>query len=406
MPLSDVTIRNAAPAEKHYKLSDSEGLYLFVRTSGAKLWRFRYMFHGREGQLSLGAYPLVTLKDARAKRDDARRLLDKGVDPGQEKKRLEYLDHLAANSTFGSISQEFLDKIDAEPHAVRTKTKTRWLATFLEADLGRRPITTIQPFEILTILKKIEKRGKHETAKRVRAYAARVFRYAVITGRAQHNPAADLGEALVTPRTKHYAAIVDPKGVGDLLRAIETVEPYSTVGLALRLAPHLFVRPGELRLAEWSEIRFDEQVWRIPAEKMKMRQEHNVPLSKQALFLLQSAMEIRTSSRFIFPSIRTNFRPMSDNTLNAALRRLGYSGDEMTAHGFRSTASTLLNESGLWSSDAIERALAHGDGDKIRAAYHRGTHWQERVRMAQWWSDYLDQLRDGAKVVALESARR
>jgi integrase len=221
----------------------------------------------------------------------------------------------------------------------------------------------------------------------------------VATTRAKRDVAADLKGALTAPKVKHHSAIIDPKGVGERMRAIDGFDGHPTTMWALRLAPHVFVRPGELRNAEWAEIELDAAVWRIPAARMKMRREHVVPLSTQAIAILKEAQKLTGSGRLVFPSIRTPLRPMSENTLNAALRRLGYGGDEMTSHGFRSTASTLLNESGKWSTDAIERALAHGDADSVRAAYHRGAHWDERVKMAQWWSDYLDGLREGGKVV-------
>lgn len=232
----------------------------------------------------------------------------------------------------------------------------------------------------------------------MRAFAARIFRYAIITGRAKHNPAADLGEALIAPKVKHHAAILDPEAVGALLRVIEGYDGHITTRIALKLAPHLFVRPGELRHAEWSEFDFEKRIWRIPATKMKMRTEHVVPLSRQALAIIEEASDVRGHSKYLFPAIRSWLRPMSENTLNAALRRLGYGSDEMTSHGFRSTASTLLNESGKWSSDAIERSLAHKDGNSVRSIYHRGAHWNERVEIAQWWSDYLDQLRDSGEI--------
>jgi integrase len=237
--------------------------------------------------------------------------------------------------------------------------------------------------------------GNHETAKRVRAFAARVFRYAVITGRCRFNPAADLGEALVAPKVKHHAALIEPEDVGRLLRAIDAYHGYGHSPLALKMLPHVFVRPGELRHAEWEEFDLEKAVWRIPAAKMKMRNDHTMPLSTQVLAILFEAELCRGRSKFVFPAVSSWQRPMAENTLNVALRRMGFSSDEMTSHGFRSTASSLLNESGLWSPDAIERALAHQSGDTVRAIYHRGKHWDERVRMAQWWSDYLDELRGG-----------
>ncbi|MCR6659296.1 MAG: site-specific integrase [Asticcacaulis sp.] len=273
-------------------------------------------------------------------------------------------------------------------------TKLRWFNSLLEKDVGYRPVTAIEPVELLAAIKKIEGLGNHETAKRVRAFAARVFRYAVITGRCRFNPAADLGEALIAPKVKHHAALIEPEEVGRLLRAIDRYRGHGLCSLALKMLPHVFVRPGELRHAEWEEFDLNKAVWRIPAAKMKMRNDHTVPLSSQVLAILGEAALCRGRSQYVFPAVSSWQNPMAENTLNVALRRMGFTADEMTSHGFRSTASSLLNESGLWSPDAIERALAHQGGDAVRAIYHRGKHWDERVRMAQWWSDYLDALKN------------
>jgi integrase len=406
MALTDTVIRNAKPKDKPYKLSDDGGLFVLVAVSGSKLWRLKYRYNSKENLLAVGAYPDVSLKSARERRDEAKKLLASGIDPNSDRKRKAVAASVAADNTFKALADEFIAKRESDGLDAVTIKKSRWILSLLEPKLGKRPVSEIEPYELLAVLKEIEKRGTHETAKRMRAFAARVFRYSIITGRARHNPAADLGEALISPKIKHHAAILEPKAVGALLRAIEDYDGNSTTKLALRLAPHVFVRPGELRHAEWTEIDFDAAVWRIPAEKMKMRQEHVVPLSRQALAIFKEGEGVRGHSKYVFPALRTWLRPMSENTLNAALRRMGYSHDEMTSHGFRSTASTLLNESGKWSPDAIERALAHKDGDNVRAAYHRGTHWAERVQMAQWWSDYLDRLRDGGEVVDFSGSRR
>ncbi|WP_298334042.1 integrase arm-type DNA-binding domain-containing protein [Asticcacaulis sp.] len=404
MALTDSAIRSARPKAKPYKLSDGEGMFLLVTTSGGKLWRLKYRFSGQERLLAIGQYPVVGLKDARKRRDEARELLAEGIDPSLDKKRKAVAAAIQASNTFKVVAQELCEKLEREGVANATKVRNDRCIKQLEPDLGHRPVSEIEPYEILNALKKFERRGIYETANRLRAFAARVFRYAIVTGRAKVNPAADISEALVKPKTKHMAAIVDPQALGELLRAVETFDKYMTTTLALKLTPHLFVRPGELRHMEWTEVDFEAKIWRIPPEKMKMRNEHVVPLSRQALEILSDAKALANGGSYVFPSIRTWLRPMSENTINVALRRLGYSGDEMTAHGFRSTASTLLNESGLWSPDAIERALAHKGGDRVRAIYHRGAHWDERVRMAQWWSDYLDRLRDGAEIVPIYAA--
>ncbi|WP_426043017.1 tyrosine-type recombinase/integrase [Brevundimonas sp. TWP2-3-4b1] len=401
MALSDAAIRAAKSADKQFKLHDEGGLFLIVKPSGGKLWRLKYRHLGKEQQLSVGRYPDVGLKDARARRDEARKLIANGKNPTFEKKRAVVAASVGAANTFSAIAEELIAKRQREGLKDITTGKMRWLLSLLAPALGDRPIAEIEPFELLAAIKKVETSGRLETAKRLLAFAGRVFRYAVATTRARHNVAADLQGALVAPRVKHHAAIIDPKGVGALLRAIDGFEGQPVTLWALRLAPHVFVRPGELRQAEWTEIDLEAATWRIPAERMKMKREHVVPLSKQAVAILTEARGLTGGGRLVFPGQRTPKRPMSENTLNAALRRLGYSTDEMTSHGFRSTASTLLNESGKWSSDAIERALAHGDADGVRGVYHRGAHWDERVRMAQWWSDYLDGLKAGKEIVHL-----
>jgi len=405
MALSDTTIRNAKPQDKQYKLYDEGGLFLIVRPSGGKLWRLKYRVDGKEQQLTIGTYPEVGLKDARIKRDEARKLLASGSDPSLEKKRKAAYAAIEAANTFKAVAEDFIDKRERDGLADATVSKAKWFLSLLAPALGNRTVSDIEPVEVLTVLKEIEKQGNHETAKRTRAFAARVFRYAIVTSRAKHNPAADLGMALVAPKTKHYAAIIDPLAVGGLLRAIDNYEGHITTKYALQLLPHVFVRPGELRHAEWSEFDLDAAVWRISPGRMKMRLEHAVPLSRQAIAILEQAKDTRGHSKYVFPAVRTWLRPMSENTLNAALRRMGYTTDEMTSHGFRSTASTLLNESGKWSPDAIERALAHRDANAVRGIYHRGAHWEERVQMAQWWSDYLDRLKDGSAALNTKSRR-
>jgi integrase len=394
MALSDTALRNAKPQATKYKLYDDSGLLVVITPTGGKLWRFKYRFGGAEKELSLGAYPDVSLRDARARRDEARSQIAAGADPGLEKKRKKAAAALVAANTFKAIADEFVQKREQEGMADATMIKLRWFNSLLEKDVGYRPVTEIEPMELLAAIKKIEKLGNHETAKRVRAFAARVFRYAVITGRCRFNPAADLGEALIAPKVKHHAAIIEPEEVGRLLRAIDTYRGHGLSPLALKMLPHVFVRPGELRHAEWDEFDLEKAVWRIPAAKMKMRYDHTVPLSTQVLAILNEAAQCRGRSKYVFPAVSSWQNPMAENTLNVALRRMGFTADEMTSHGFRSTASSLLNESGLWSPDAIERALAHQSGDAVRAIYHRGKHWGERVRMAQWWSDYLDALKN------------
>ncbi|WP_430416292.1 tyrosine-type recombinase/integrase [Parasphingorhabdus sp.] len=406
MPLKDTEIRALKPGAKDQKLFDGGGLYLLVKSSGSKLWQMKIRVDGKEKKLSFGKYPIVTLKDARAKRDDAKRMLAQGIDPARKKREDKQAAKQSAENSFELVAREYISKIEKEGRAEATLVKARWLLAQLQPGLGKLPIAEIEPPELLRVLKKVEEAGKRETAKRMRSFASRVFRYGVATGRCLHDPASVLRGALLAPIVKHHAAIVDPVRLGELLRAIDGYQGQPAAYMALRLTPHVFQRPGEVRQMRWSEIDLDNAVWAIPAGRMKQRQPHHVPLSRQSVDLLTEMKGLSGHSEFVFPSIRTPKSPMSENTINAALRRLGYGGDEMTAHGFRTTASSLLNESGKWNPDAIERALSHADKNAIRGTYNRSAYWKERVEMAQWWSDYLDQLRRGATVVDIQSKQR
>lgn len=390
---TDAAIKNAKPRDKPWKMFAERGLFLLVQPTGGKLWRFKYRYLGKEKKLSLGRYPDVSLKTARERRDEARVILANGGDPAAVKAAVSDEKIEAAANTFATIGAEYVEKIGKEGRAAVTIKKTKWLLSLLNSELGSQPISEITPAVLLTALQKIESKGHHETARRMRSLSSRIFRYAVATSRATSDPSSLLRGALIAPKVKHHSAITQPEAVGELLRAIDGYSGQPLTKIALQLTPHVFVRPGELRRAEWSEFDLDKAIWTIPAEKMKMRDLHLVPLSAQALALLKSARHLSGQQQYVFSSLYPGTRPMSENTINAALRRLGYSGKEMTAHGFRAMASTLLNESGKWSPDAIERALAHKDVNSIRAIYHRGTHWNERVQMAQWWSDHLDELR-------------
>lgn len=402
MALTDVAIRNAKPGIKPYKLGDSLGMYLLVQPTGGKLWRLKYRVDGREKKLGIGRYPEVSLADARKCRDEAREQIAVGKDPSREKQRNKTRAKLAADNTFSGLSAEYCQKRrrdGSKAWAPATAVRSEYLLSLLTPALGAIPIAKIEPADVLLALRKIEGKGNLESARRTLQLASAVFRYAVSTARLSSDPTRDLRGALTAPTVTHYAAITEAKSVGELLRAIDAYEGQGLSRLAMQLAPHVYVRPGELRHAEWKEIDLDAGLWVIPASKMKMGKAHHVPLSRQSVVLLREVHVASGPAGYVFPSIRTGSRPMSENTINAALRRLGYSSNEMTAHGFRAMASTLLNESGKWHPDAIERALSHRDTDKVRAAYDRGTHWKERVEMAQWWSDYLDQLRKGADIV-------
>ncbi|WP_395697101.1 tyrosine-type recombinase/integrase [Methylocella sp.] len=399
MALTDIVVRNAKPRERDYKLADGGGLYLLVTRAGGRLWRMKYRADGVERKLSFGKYPDVTLADARKARDRARTMVSGGQDPAAAKRRERVARVLAAGTTFGAIALEYVEKAEKEGRSPATIAKLHWAREWLEPAIGRRPVDQIEPHELLALLKRQEGKGQFETARRTRAFASRVFRYAVATARAKNDPAALLVGAVTASRSKHLAAIVDPNRVGELLRAIAIYSGNPLTRLALSFSSQVFVRPGELRQAEWSEIDEEAAVWRIPAARMKKRREHVVPLSRQSLEILAQTRKLSSGGRFVFPALGKPDKPMSENTVAGALRRMGFSSEEMSAHGFRAMASTLLNESRKWSPDAIERALAHQDNDKVRAAYHRGAHWKERVAMAQWWSDHLDALHGGAKII-------
>ena len=404
MALTDPAIRTATAGANDRKLADDRGLYLLLTAGGSKLWRFKYRVNGKEKKLALGAYPEVSLKEARQARDRARTAAQAGNDPAAVKREARVAKRLAAGNTFGGIAEELITKMEAEGKADVTVTKARWLLSKLTPVLGPRPIAEITPAELLGVLRISERAGQRETARRLRSFSSRVFRYAVATARAAADPAQPLAGALVAPVAKHHAAITDPVAFGALLRSIDKYTGQPVTTLALRFTALVFQRPGEIRQAEWSEIDFDGAVWTIPAERMKQRQPHRVPLSQQALAILHEAEALSGGGRYVFPKLGSALKPMCENAINGALRRMGYGADTMTAHGFRSTASSLLNESGKWNPDAIERSLAHADANQVRAAYHRSAYWPERVEMAAWWADHLDALRTGAKVVPIRAA--
>lgn len=391
MKLTDVTIRNTRPAERPQKLFDGEGLYLLVSPTGHRSWRFKYYFAGHEKLLSFGKYPEVTLKVARERRLEARRALEMGGDPSAQRKA----ERAARADTFEALAREWLE---TQKSALGTKTfqnKLDRFEAFVFPYFGKRAITTVKAVDVLEALKRIEARGKHETAHRVRSECGNVFRYAVVTGRAERDPTIDLRGAIAAVSRRNRPAIVDPRRIGELMRAIAGYHGDLSTEFALKLLPLTFVRPGELRLAEWPEFNLKAAEWRIPAVRMKMRELHVVPLSTQGLALLKDLHVLTGSGRLLFPSLRSTERAISDNTINAALRRLGFSGEEMVAHGFRSMASTCLNEQG-WHPDLIELQLAHAERNESRGAYNRAQRLPERRQMMQAWADYLDGLRNPA----------
>lgn len=398
MPLNDIACKQAKPREKAYKLADAKGLYLEVAPSGGKWWRLKYRIGGKEKRISLGVYPEVSLKEAREKCDVARKQIASGIDPSDQRKAAKLAGAEDAANSFEVVAREWFAKYSPSWVASHSTKIIRRLEKDIFPWIGSRPISTVTAPDLLAALRRIESRGAIETAHRAQQNCGQIFRYAIATGRAERDPAADLRGALAPVKEKHHASITDPKAIGELLRAISGYQGSFITMCALRLAPLFFVRPGELRKAEWAEFNLDGAEWRIPAERMKMREQHIVPLSSQALAILKELQPITGKGRYVFPGARTNGRPMSENTVNAALRRLGYASDEMTGHGFRSMASTLLNEQG-WHRDAIERQLAHAERNAVRAAYNYAEHLPERRRMMQAWANYLDAITVSENVV-------
>ncbi len=390
--LSNATIRTAKPREKPYKLSDGGGLHIVVQPGGGKLWRLKYRFMGKEKLLSFGPYPALPLARAREKRDEVKRLLVSGVDPSVQKKLDKMAAEKAAQNTFGAVAAEHLVNLVANGTAESTMAKNRWMLQVLAAPLANRPIAQIAPIEVLDVLKRIEKSGRRETARKLRGTIGSVFRYAVVTLRATTDPTAPLRGALLRPRVQHLPAITDERELGGLMRSIDEFDGWPTIRAGLQLLALTMTRPGDVRGMRRSEINFEKALWRIPAERMKMRRPHDVPLSRQALEILRDIWPLSDHGDLVLPSIRSNKKPLSENAMNCALRRMGYAKDEMTSHGFRSAASTILNERGF-NPDVIEAALGHQDRNVIRRAYNRATYWPERVKLMQTWADILDELK-------------
>jgi integrase len=391
MPLSDPAVRNAKPADKPYKLTDGDGLYLLVKNAG-KYWRYDYRYVGKRKTLAFGVYPVITLAEARERRTQARKLLANGSDPGvikQAKKREEK--ELSAN-TFEAVAREWHQKQSVKWVPKNTARTLSLLSRSIFPAIGNAPIAQVTAGSLLSAIQKIESRGNIETAHRAMQICGQIFRYAIATGRAQADLSVVLKGALTPVKETHHASITDPKKIRDLLLALDGYDGSFVTKTALKLAPLLFVRPGELRHAEWSEINFDAAEWRIAAGKMKMKAVHLVPLSTQAIAILRELEPHTGDGRYVFPGVRSYARPMSENTVNAALRRLGYEKNEMTGHGFRSMASTILHEQG-WPHEAIERQLAHAERNKVSAAYNYAEHLPKRREMMQAWSDYLDRLK-------------
>jgi integrase len=404
VPLTDLQVSKAKPREKQVTMFDGGGLFLLVTPTGGKLWRFKYRFGGKEKLISFGTYPEISLADARKRREDARKLLANGVDPGEVKKAQKAATVAETENSFEVVAREWHGKFSGTWSPSHAETTLRRIQSDVFPVIGSRSVGEIRAPELLAMLRRIESRGALETAHRVRTICGQVFRYAVATGRAERDPVADLKGALPPYKKSHLAAITEPKEVAPLLRAIDDYKGSFAVKCALQLAPLVFVRPGELRQAEWAEIDIDAAEWNIPAERMKMKVAHLVPLSTQAVGILRELQALTGNSRYLFPCHRSFARPMSNNAINAALRRMGFEKDEMTGHGFRAMARTILDEVLQVRPDFIEHQLAHAVRDPNGRAYNRTARLDERRKMMQLWSNYLDGLKAGAKLIPLRSA--
>lgn len=403
MALTDITVKSIKPSDKPQKLSDAGGLYLLVHPNGSKYWRLKYRFLGKEKVLAMGSYPLVTLSVARGLRDDAKRLLLNGQDPSEVKQSKKAETKLEAANTFEAVAREYL-VLKSRAQCEKTRVRNlRILEINIFPYIGNTPIATLKAKALLAVLRSMEKRGVVDSAHRALQLSGEIFRYAIKDERAQADLSLVLKGALAPVKEKHHASITDPKAVGALLRDVADYKGAYLTRQALKLAPLVFVRPGELRHAEWAEIDLENAVWRIAAEKMKMKVVHIVPLAKQVVDIFRDIQPITGHTRYVFPSLLSSERPMSENTVNTALRRLGYENDEMTGHGFRSMASTLLHEQG-WPHEAIERQLAHAERNKVSAAYNYAEHLPKRREMMQSWANYLDELKAGAVIVQFKQA--
>lgn len=397
MKLSDAAVRNAKANGKVQKLSDGWGLYLHVTAKGSKLWRMAYRFGGKQKLLSFGAYPAVSLKDARQRRDAARELLAKGIDPGEEKKKVreaKLAKEREVRDTFEFVAREWFAKYAPTLSEKHAKKLRRYLETILFPAIGGKPFTQLEPADFLKVVQPVERLGHHETAHKIMRLCGQVSRYARITGRVKYDVATGLTEALAPVQSTHFAAVTHPDDIGQLLRDIDAYVGYTSVVYCLKILPYVFTRPSELRLAHWSEFDIKNATWVIPASRMKMRREHVVPLARQVLDLLNELHAYTGNGELLFPSARAPSAPITDAAPLAALRRMGYGKDTMTLHGFRAMASTRLNELGF-RADVIEAQLAHKEPDSVRLAYNRAEYMEERRKLMQKWAIYLDELRTG-----------
>jgi integrase len=391
MSLSEFTIRAAKGRERPYKLADSGGLFLLVTPNGSRLWRMKYRVDGKEKSLAFGSYPQVSLAKAREARGRARDMLADGKDPSLEKQREKATASIARRQTFGLVAEEQLEYFESKGLAPATMRKHRWFLNDLAKPLASRPVGDITAAEVLELLRKVERSGRKETAKKLRGDIGAVFRLAVITGRAKADPTSALRSVIAAPKHKGRPAITDEKEFGTFLRVLDEFTGWPTLKAAIKFQILTMVRPGEARGARHQELDLEKAIWHIPEDRMKMRRPHKVPLSKQAIALLEDIRPYSGKSELVFPSIQSTKKLFSENAFNAAIRRMGYSGEEVTAHGFRVTASSILNARG-YNPDVIEAALAHQDPNTIRRTYNRATYWDERVTLMQEWADLLDQF--------------
>lgn len=392
MSLTDTVIKNSKFVDKQIKITDERGMYLLVSSSG-KYFRMDYRYAGKRKTLALGVYPETSLKEARAKRDSARKLLSDNIDPMEVRKTKKQLIYEDSSNSFYALANEWFNKFKGKWTPLHADKKWHFLEKDVFPYIGDKPIKVVTAREILTILERIQLRGAIDIAHRIKGICGEIFLYGIVTQRCDNNPTEGLSKALTPKRNQHMACITDTTQLKGLLRSIDDYHGEFITKCALQIAPYVFVRPGELRQAEWSEIDFDNAVWKIPPGKMKMRKPHIVPLTNQVIKIFRDIQPLTGHWKYVFPSLRSKERAMSDNTLTCALRNMGYSKEEMTAHGFRGIASTLLHENG-WNSDIIEIQLAHSEKNKVKAAYNHAEYMEDRIKMMQWWADYLDKIKE------------
>jgi integrase len=406
MPLSDSQIRALRPRAKAYKKADQRGLFIEVHPTGSKLWRWKYRFNGSDKRIALGRYPDVSIAAARRLQEDARRQLEAGRDPLQERKREKLVASIAAHNAFGDIAREYIEiRIIGQQRAKSTIDKARWLLDQLKP-LWPLAVAGIKPVEVLGVLRLIEARGNHETARRCNSFASRIFRYAAATGRAEHDPASILRFSLIAPQVTPHAALTESEAIGSLLRAIDEYSASPITRLAMQILPHLLCRPGQLRQAEWSEFDLSRARWSVPPRGREMLVPYVLPLSRQVLSYLRELRELTDPKGFVFPAWSASRRPMNENTINQAYRRMGYGSKEVTAYGWRRTAVTILEKAGHWSPGAIDHSLGRAAAGSVGGSCNLATYWSQRVEMHQWWSDHLDKLRTGARGQSVSAMRR